>query len=73
MKTTPSMLIESPAFMDFATVEACKIVAESNGRQVKDAIIALKLGVPEVVGQVQKLILKAANEMAEELNAGANK
>lgn len=73
MKTTPQMLIESPSFMDFATVEACKIVAQSNGRQVKDAIMALKLGAPEVVNQVQSLILKTAKEMADALNAGAQK
>ncbi len=64
MNTTVKTIMKSEAFYFLAAMKALQIIAESNGRQMSDAIQAFKLGVPEVVGQVEAMVTQAAEEIA---------
>ncbi|MGX5220279.1 hypothetical protein ACVTMO_16805 [Pseudomonas segetis] len=67
MNGTVKTIIKSEDFYFLAAMKALQIIAESNGRQMSDAIQAFKLGVPEVVSQVQAMVTGAAEDIAAEL------
>lgn len=64
MNQTVKTILKSETFFLTATMDALKIIAESNGRQMSDAVTAFKLRVPAVVEQVETLVRQAAEEMA---------
>lgn len=66
---TAKEILSSETFFLVAVMDALKIVAQSNGRQMSDAVKAYSLRVPAVVEQVEKLVLDAASQMASDLNA----
>jgi len=71
MNATVKTLLKSETFFLASTMDALKIIAESNGRQMSDAVTAFKLRVPAVVEQVEKMVRQAAEEMAASLDQPA--
>lgn len=68
MSITEKNVMKSESFFIFAAMEALKIIAESNGRPMSDAITAFKLGAPDVVKEVQALVKQAALDLAKSIN-----
>ena len=67
MNITVKTIMKSEDFYFLAAMEALQIIAESNGRQMSEAIEAFKLGVPQVVSRVQAMVRTAAEDIAEGL------
>lgn len=64
-------ILRSETFFLTATMDALKVVAEANGREFGDAVVAYKLRVPIVTERVEHLVQQAAEAIALELNATA--
>lgn len=71
MNETVKTILKSETFFLTATMDALQIIAESNGRQMSDAVTAFKLRVPAVVEQVEKLVRQAAEDMVSALDQPA--
>ncbi|WP_313489145.1 hypothetical protein [Stutzerimonas nitrititolerans] len=71
MNVAVKTLFKSETFFLTATMDALQIIAESNGRQMSDAVTAFKLRVPAVVEQVEKLVRQAAEDMVSALDQPA--
>ena len=67
---TAQAFMSSPAFVKIALEDALELIAKANGQTVELARKALEMEVPNVVEQVAKLIVKAAQHCADEANAG---
>ena len=67
---TATSFMNSPAFVQIALEDALKLVAKTNGQTVELTCEAFKLEVPNVVNQVAKLVVAAAQHCADEMNAG---
>ncbi|MGE6473397.1 hypothetical protein [Serratia proteamaculans] len=67
---TADDVLRSQPFFLAATMDALKVVAEASGRQFSDAVEDYKHRVPVVFEPVERLVLQAAQDMAEILNAG---
>lgn len=67
---TAMSFMNSPAFVQIALEDALKLVAKVNNQSVELTTEAFGLEVPNVVNQVAKLVAKAAQHCADEVNAG---
>ena len=67
---TAMSFMNSPAFVQIALEDALKLVAKTNGQSVELTTEAFGLEVPNVVNQVAKLVAKAAQVCADEVNKG---
>lgn len=70
MKYTKEAFLSSPKFMEIAIEDALKLVAKTNGQSLELAKNAFNLQVPNVVNEVAKLVIKAAEHCASEANKG---
>lgn len=69
-KATAKDVLKVEAAAGVILVEALKAVADANGRTLEEAVTAYKLGVPNVVKNVEDLALAAATELADRINEG---
>lgn len=67
---TAYSFMNSPAFVKIALEDALKLVAKTNGQTYELACEAFQLEVPNVIQQVAKLMVKAAQHCADEANQG---
>ena len=70
MTYTAEQFIQAPAFMAIALEDAIALVAKTNGQTVELTAQAFALEVPNVITEVAKLVVKAAEHCAQEANAG---
>lgn len=68
-RITVAAVLSSPKFVVEATLAALEEVARINGQTLELAIEAFTLETPNVVRNVQKLVLAAAEQVAKDLNA----
>ena len=66
---TAKEILQSETFFLTATMDALKIVVEAHGREFSDAVEAYKLRANSVTERVERLVQRAAEDMAFELNA----
>ena len=67
---TAMSFMNSSAFVKLALEDALELIAKVNGQSVSLARKAFEMEVPNVVEQVAKLMVKAAQHCADEANAG---
>jgi hypothetical protein len=70
MTYTADSFLNSPAFLKIAAVDAIRLVAKTNKQTYEMTLEAFGLQVPNVVNEVNKLIVLAAEHCAAEANAG---
>lgn len=69
--TAESIITASPKFVKIAATEALELIAQTNGQSFNTAKSALEAGSESVTNQVSKLVYKAAQELADQLNTEA--
>ncbi|MQU22172.1 hypothetical protein GHO35_13585 [Pseudomonas helleri] len=67
---TADNFLASPRFLEIATEDAVRLVAQTSGQSYALTLQALAQQVPNVVRQVAKLIAAAAEHCAQEASAG---
>jgi len=69
--TAHGIMTASSEFRRIAVTEALELVAKTNGQSYELALEAYKRGTPNVVQKVGELVEKAAQQLADNLNAEA--